>query len=166
MSELIEQLAKEKAQEFKFSELGCELHASINCGDISANALMDIVYRTAYTEAYQAAAPIDNVAEADAKKLWKALNDLSFDCFAGLGVRTPTLKVYNETFKVMDSYRSTYGALIPDTQANAQPTQGQSKPKNTFCTVHNADKSKCQLHNLQCAYPSCISAAPIESERE
>jgi hypothetical protein len=82
-----------------------------------------------YVEGYQAAAPIDNVAEAevcdekidteavaDAKKLWKALNDLSFDCFAGLGVRTPSLKVYNETFKVMDSYRSTYGALIP-TQA-------------------------------------------------
>jgi hypothetical protein len=61
--ELIEQLAKEKAQEFKFSELGCELHAKINCGDISANALMDIVYRTAYTEAYQAAAPIDNVSK-------------------------------------------------------------------------------------------------------
>jgi hypothetical protein len=43
--ELIEQLAKEKAQEFKFSELGCELHEKINCGDISANAFM---------EAYQA----------------------------------------------------------------------------------------------------------------
>jgi hypothetical protein len=25
----------------------------------------------------------------------------------------------------------------------------------TFCHVNNADKSKCQFHNLQCAYPSC-----------
>ena len=29
----------------------------------------------------------------------------------------------------------------------------------TFCTVHQADKSKCQLHNLHCAYPSCCTAA-------
>jgi hypothetical protein len=76
------------------------------------------------------AAPIDNVAEAevcdeyidteavaDARKIWRALNDLSFDCFAGIGLRSPSIQVYNDTFKLMDSYRSTYGALIPDTQA-------------------------------------------------
>jgi hypothetical protein len=84
----------------------------------------------AFAKAYQAAAPIDNVAEAevcdeyidteavaDARKIWRALNDLSFDCFAGIGLRSPSIQVYNDTFKLMDSYRSTYGALIPDTQA-------------------------------------------------
>lgn len=34
----------------------------------------------------------------------------------------------------------------------------------TFCTVHQADKSKCQLHNLHCAYPSCCTAAPTDKE--
>lgn len=36
--------------------------------------------------------------------------------------------------------------------------QGQAVAEiGIFCTVHNADKSKCDLHNLQCAYPSCCT---------
>ncbi|PPC95201.1 MAG: hypothetical protein CTY33_00145 [Methylotenera sp.] len=43
---------KQKANEFKFSELGCDLHSKINCAEISANKLMDIVYQNAYVEGW------------------------------------------------------------------------------------------------------------------
>lgn len=35
----------------------------------------------------------------------KSLGDLSFDCFAGIGVTQPSVKTYNETFGVLDRLR-------------------------------------------------------------
>lgn len=35
----------------------------------------------------------------------KALGDLSFECFAGIGLTQPSLKTYNETFKTLDRLR-------------------------------------------------------------
>jgi len=42
--------------------------------------------------------------------------------------------------------------LIESKLSDAKPVE---QSFGTFCTVHNADKSKCDLHNLQCAFPSC-----------
>ena len=46
----------------------------------------------------------------DGATLWKALNDLSFECYGGIGPTSPTIKTYNRTFGVMDSMREKYAA--------------------------------------------------------
>ena len=43
----------------------------------------------------------------------KALDDLSFSCFAGIGISAPTLKVYNETFAVLEKMRPLCKAMLP-----------------------------------------------------
>ena len=52
---------------------------------------------------------------ADAMELWKALNDLSFECdsvIAGTDgrVSAPTMETYNRTFYIMDKHRQSYSA--------------------------------------------------------
>ena len=46
----------------------------------------------------------------DGATLWEALNDLSFECYGGIGPTSPTIKTYNRTFGVMDSMREKYAA--------------------------------------------------------
>jgi hypothetical protein len=46
---------------------------------------------------------------ASAPELLAALEDLSFACFAGIGLRVPDLDVYNRTFGVLDRVRKQIG---------------------------------------------------------
>lgn len=46
---------------------------------------------------------------AAAPELLAALEDLSFACFAGIGLRVPDLDVYNRTFGVLDRVRRQIG---------------------------------------------------------
>lgn len=43
--------------------------------------------------------------QADFKEAMKALEDLSFGCFAGIGIRPPAIEVYNRTFSVLERLR-------------------------------------------------------------
>jgi hypothetical protein len=101
MSELIEQLAKKQGLR-KYS------------GIFSDEYIVRAHELEAFAKAYQAAAPIDNVAEA----LEKAVRTCE-DCM-DLAEQCEWNEAITECIKQIR-------ALIPDTQANAQPTQGQSK---------------------------------------
>lgn len=46
---------------------------------------------------------------AAAPELLLALEDLSFACFGGIGLRLPDLEVYNRTFGVLDRVRKSIG---------------------------------------------------------
>lgn len=48
----------------------------------------------------------------------KALDDLSFNCFGGIGVCSPPLKVYNNTFKVLEKMRPIYKAMLSAYKGN------------------------------------------------
>lgn len=45
---------------------------------------------------------------ADAMALWAALKELSFGCFAGLGVCAPSTEVYNATFAILKKHEQSY----------------------------------------------------------
>ena len=45
--------------------------------------------------------------------LLKALDDLSFDCFDGIGTCAPSVEVYNRTFNVLEKYRALAKAAAP-----------------------------------------------------
>jgi len=46
--------------------------------------------------------------EENAKELWQALDDLSFECFGAIGTMAPSIDTYNRTFKVVDKLRKEY----------------------------------------------------------
>lgn len=46
--------------------------------------------------------------EENAKILWQALNDLTFECYGLFDTRPPSITVYNKTFMSMDKLRKEY----------------------------------------------------------
>lgn len=50
------------------------------------------------------------IPDRDFVEAMTALEDLSFDCFAAIGVRAPTIEVYNRTFKVLERLREKHNA--------------------------------------------------------
>lgn len=46
---------------------------------------------------------------AAAPQILLALEDLSFACFAGIGLRTPDIETYNRTFALLDQVRQSIG---------------------------------------------------------
>jgi hypothetical protein len=148
MSEqIIEQLAKEHLKPAQILEYGAYT--------LTDEQLLKIC------KAYQAAAPIDNVAE-ELEKAAKVCD----------GVKAVGITVSSAYAMGANACAVAIRALIPDTQANAQPTQGQSKKIVGYITPSDLE--------FPFAYPNLgyeadwrnipvyvdVPAAPIESERE
>lgn len=66
---------------------------------------------------------------ADAMELWKALNDLSFECDGVTSTVAPTRETYNRTFSVMQKHRQAYSEKARSNSANSQTALSEGSAK-------------------------------------
>lgn len=84
------------------------------------------------------------VSRDDLREIVKALADLSFACFAGIGLQTPDMKTYNDTFQVLQRAKAMLAAAPPCQDRTGQVMRPCSRTRQTKPTPSGSIKTNSQ----------------------